>query len=105
VALSELLSRRADWWGKNTNQRILAKWDKFLPAVLRGHIRPYRWQRTTLLVEAENSAWAQELQLRKPEIIAGINTAAEKEILKELVVRVKGRPFTSNRDPGRVPDR
>ena len=73
-------------------QLAMRQWSEVVGDALAEKSQPDRYERGTLWVVASGSAWAQEIRLRKDEIVRRLN-----EISKEpglfFDVRVGARPF------------
>ena len=73
-------------------QSAMRRWPEVVGSALAVKSQPDRYERGTLWVVASGSAWAQEIRLRKDEIVRRLN-----EISKEpglfSDVRVGARPF------------
>lgn len=57
--------------------RLSAKWPEIMGPLLSGKTSPVRFRNGVLTVLVQNHAWAQELQLRKPELLERVNAALE----------------------------
>lgn len=53
------------------------------------YIKPAYFKGNTLVVEVENPAWAQEIIMRKPQIIDAMNKKAGRQIIKTLRTQLK----------------
>ncbi len=53
------------------------------------HIEPGHFKKNVLVIDVENPGWAQEVIMRKPQIIKEMNAKAGKEIIKNLRTRIK----------------
>lgn len=69
-------------------ESVIARWDDLLPAALRGHAQPLRWNDTTLWVRVDAPVWAQEVLLAAPQILAAVNAAAGGPRARELRTKV-----------------
>lgn len=73
-------------------QKAMQKWGEVVGEALADKSFPDRFDRGTLWVVATGSAWAQEIRLRKEEIVRRLNEAAgEAGLFNEI--RVGVRPF------------
>lgn len=53
------------------------------------HIQPAYFKNHTLVISVENSAWAQEVIIRKPKIMEEMNTLAGKKIIRKLRTQLR----------------
>jgi len=53
------------------------------------HSRPFRFRDSTLIVEVTESAWINELSMRKTDIINRLERAVGERVVKELRFEVK----------------
>jgi predicted nucleic acid-binding Zn ribbon protein len=73
-------------------QRAMQHWAEVVGEALAAKSFPDRYEKGTLWVVATGSAWAQEVRLRKEEIVRRLNeAAAEPGLFSEI--RVGVRPF------------
>lgn len=73
-------------------QIAMQKWGEVVGEALADKSFPDRYEKGTLWVVATGSAWAQEIRLRKEEIVKRLNDAAGEHSLFSDV-RVGVRPF------------
>lgn len=57
--------------------RLSSKWPEIVGPLLSGKTAPVRFRNGVLTVLVQNHSWAQELQLRKPDLLGRINAALE----------------------------
>ncbi len=74
-------------------RRALRRWPEIVGALLAERSCPDRYDRGVVWVAVEGSAWAQELRLAKPRILARLRELAGDEFLFEDL-RFGVRPFT-----------
>lgn len=58
-------------------QQVLRNWSEIVGGALATKISVVKYDHGTLIVEADGSAWAQEVQLHSETILARLNEAAE----------------------------
>lgn len=72
-------------------QQSMKHWGEVVGSALADKSTPDRYEKGTLWVVATGSAWAQEIRLRKEEILVRLNEAAgEKGLFEDI--RVGSRP-------------
>jgi hypothetical protein len=85
--LREVL-KPGDREGLEQRQQIRRVWEAVVPPALRGRTRLLEVRRKELWVEVSASAWAQELQFLKPEILAALDQALSPGTIRDLRFRV-----------------
>jgi predicted nucleic acid-binding Zn ribbon protein len=71
-------------------QIAMRKWEEIVGEALADKSTPDRYEKGTLWVVASGSAWAQEIRLRKEEIVSRLNEAAgEPGLFHEVRVGVR----------------
>lgn len=73
-------------------QAAMRRWPEIVGSTLADKSLPDRYERGTLWVVASGSAWAQEIRLRKDEIVRRLNKISKEPGLFSDV-RVGARPF------------
>lgn len=69
-------------------QSVFDRWEELLPAPLRGHVRPLRWERTTLWLEVDGPVWAQEVRMLAPGLMLKLNAVCGDALVTELRTKV-----------------
>jgi len=64
------------------------RWTELLPAALRGHVRPLRWERKTLWLEVDGPVWAQETRMLAPGLLLKLNAACGSVVVTEIKTKV-----------------
>ncbi len=71
-------------------QKAMRKWPEAVGTLLAAKGTPDQYEKGTLWIAAEGSAWAQEFQLRKHQILDRLNEiAGEKALFSDLRARVR----------------
>lgn len=68
--------------------RIAEHWEEAVGADVARHCRPAALQGPVLIVSVDSSVWCQQLQLRTPEIVAGLRRVFGEEAPSEVRLRV-----------------
>lgn len=68
--------------------RIAQRWQEALGEEIASHCRPTALRGSVLETTADSSAWCQQLQLRKPEILASLRSALGDDAPSDLWLRV-----------------
>jgi predicted nucleic acid-binding Zn ribbon protein len=87
--------------------QIGAIWEATVGAQVAAHCRPLGLRGDVLEIQADSPVWSQQLQLRKPELLAALEQALGAEAPRELRFQVgyvrarsRGGPSGAGRSPG-----
>jgi len=80
---------------------LIALWPVVVGEKVAGRTRPVRLFGQTFIVEAATQVWRKQLAQMRSEIIARLNAASGRPIVKDLEFRVE--VSTARRPPGRAP--
>lgn len=81
-------------WGQRIKgYYILDDWKKMVPKKFYLHTQPIKIQNSMLFIRVKNHVWANELRIRKGEILAKINQRPGSCIIKDIVIRIEPRNF------------
>jgi predicted nucleic acid-binding Zn ribbon protein len=69
--------------------RLLRVWDSAVPAEIAEHCEPTDWKQGTLELTVATPVWAQQIALRKPEILAALKAALGPGAPTDLRTRVR----------------
>lgn len=69
-------------------QTVFDRWDELLPAHLRGHVRPLRWENRTLWLMVDGPVWAQEVRMLAPGLLVKLNAVSGGNAVTELKTKV-----------------
>ena len=90
-AVSELVSRILENWdmGRLTReQRVFLVWEEALGPALARTTRPVAVHHGSLIIAVKDSAWLQELQFMKPEIVRKLNRVLGRGAIRELRFKI-----------------
>lgn len=68
--------------------RVAERWEEAVGAEIARVARPTAMRRDTLELSVESSVWAQQLQLRKPELLAALRRVLEEDAPADLWFKV-----------------
>ena len=90
-ALRELVSGRG--WAERTDaSSVLARWPDLVGEHTAAHCRPVELDEGRLRVSADSSAWATQLRLLAPRLVAAVNERVGSVVVTELVVEGPAAP-------------
>ena len=75
-------------------QKVMRNWEEAVGSLLASKTSPDRFDHGTIWVASSGSAWAQEIRLRREEIVKRLNVMAGEELFKDIRVGVRApRPW------------
>ena len=89
--LNELILRRPEFKKKLREQESFSVWDEVLKSDISKNTRPSRIRDGVLFVETTTSAWANELNFLKSDIISKINGRLGDGVVKDIYFHVTGK--------------
>lgn len=89
AALQRLLAERG-WQAALAASGVLARWEEIAGPDVAAHCRPVSLQGDTLVLAAESTAWATQIRLLAPTVLAKVSQAAGAGVVSRLVVRGPG---------------
>jgi predicted nucleic acid-binding Zn ribbon protein len=92
--ISSYLKNR-NWVQRIDGYSILQSWEEVVPINVARNTKPIKIQNNTLFVRVKNHVWANELRIRKGEIIHLINQKAGKDLIKDIIIKIDNRYFYS----------
>lgn len=104
-AIEDLLAARG-WQGEAKVAQVTADWPRTVGEDLAAHCRPVALRDGTLTVEAESTAWATQIRLLAPRLLARIAEVAGAGVVTRLTVHGPAGPSWRHgrlRVPGRGP--
>ncbi len=94
IALGRILPRVFEDLGLGASARVVQiadRWQEAVGAEIAGHSRPLMLRGEVLEVEVPSSVWAQQLQLRLPEMLRGLERVWGEEAPSQLRLRLEPR--------------
>ncbi|MES1228441.1 MAG: DUF721 domain-containing protein [Armatimonadota bacterium] len=75
-------------------QKVMRNWEEAVGALLASKTTPDRFDHGTVWVASTGSAWAQEIRLRREEIVGRLNQMAGEDLFTDIRVGVRApRPW------------
>lgn len=65
-------------------QRAIDLWSEVVGESIDSNTEPVSVEHGVLSIKTKNSAWSQELQLQKPQILEKLNKKLDKKIIKDI---------------------
>ena len=85
--VSDLISRALDRPDMSTAlqaNKLLRRWPEVVGSDLAKRCSPDRFERGTVFVAVEGSAWAQELRMHKDDLLARLNALSDKPLFTDI---------------------
>ncbi|HBT97669.1 MAG TPA: hypothetical protein DEB25_08595 [Desulfobulbaceae bacterium] len=76
------------WQAQVEAYALLARWPEVIDAETAAHSRPAKITAGVLWVEAENPAWMQQLQYRRDDMLAALNSRLSHARIREIRLRL-----------------
>lgn len=103
-SLIEKLVKTRGWQQPTAEGTVFGAWEKVVGAEVAAHSRPIKLENTELTVEAESTAWATQLRLLAPKLVAGIATQVGHNVVTKLHIHGPTAPSWA-KGPRRVKGR
>jgi predicted nucleic acid-binding Zn ribbon protein len=81
------------WGTKIKGYQIISHWGDLVAREVAQNSQPIKIQNQCLFLSVKSNVWANELNLRKGEIIQKINLKAEEEIISNILFKVQPSQF------------
>ncbi len=85
--------RKRHWLERMNGYDILQSWEDILPPKIAVNTKPVKIQNHLLFIRVKNHIWANELKIRKGEIVHMINRKAGDDIIRDIVIRIDPQLF------------
>lgn len=82
------------WDKKLKGYQAINCWEEVVGEEIAQHSQPIKIQDQTLLLRVKSNVWANELNLRKGELIQKINLKAGEEIISNILFKVQPSKFS-----------
>ncbi|MFP4445220.1 MAG: DUF721 domain-containing protein [Desulfosudaceae bacterium] len=89
--VGDILKDTLAQWSQGAGQpitQVWRLWDATVGEAIAANAQPYRLKNRILIVHVTASAWTQQLQYLKAEIIAGLNRAAGKTLVTDIKFKI-----------------
>ncbi|EOM75686.1 DUF721 family protein [Rhodococcus rhodnii] len=85
-ALTGALSKQRGWSGKVSEGVVFGRWEDVVGPDIAAHAQPTALRDQTLSVSAESTAWATQLRMMQPQILARIADAVGNGVVRSLTI-------------------
>ncbi len=89
--------KERNWEQRIDGYNLFDCWDDILPPKIALNTKPVKIQNDTLFLVVKNHIWAQEINLRKGEIINIINKKIGKIVITNVITRINLKQFMNNK--------
>lgn len=100
VPLKEALEdyfKRKRWDKRLKGYQAINYWEEVVGEEIAQHSQPIKIQDQTLFLRVKSNVWANELNLRKGELIQKINLKTGEEIISDILFKVQPAHFNFNK--------
>jgi len=95
TALEKFLKEKK-WSKKIKGYQIISNWENLVGKKLAQSSQPIKIQDKCLFLAVKSNVWANELNLRKGEIVEKINLEAGEEIISNILFKARRSQFKDN---------
>ena len=85
--------KNRNWVQRLDGYSILQSWEDIVPKKISLNTKPMKIQNNALFVRVKNHVWANEVRIRRGEIINLMNQKIGKDIIKNIIIRIDTRYF------------
>jgi len=85
--------KNRNWIQRIEGYNILQSWEEVVPEKISRNTKPIKIQNNTLFIRVKNHVWANELKIRKGEIMNLINQKTGKDLIKNIIIRIDTKYF------------
>lgn len=82
-----------NWTQRFNGYDIFQSWDDFIPEKIALNAKPIKIQDNNLFIRVKNHVWANEIRIRKGEIINLINQKIGKKSVGNIIIRIDTKYF------------
>ncbi len=93
--LIQIFFRTRNWAQRIDGYDIFSSWQNILPPKIACNTKPLKIQNNTLFLIVKNHIWANEIRIRKGEIINIINKKANQDLIEEVIININSKKFIS----------
>lgn len=98
VHIRELIQnyfKNRHWSQRIDGDSILQIWDQIIPNKIYQNVKPIKIQNNILFVRVKNHIWANEVKIRKGEIIFLLNQNSKEHQIENIVIRIDEQFFNN----------
>lgn len=85
--------KERNWIQRIKGYNIFDSWEEFIPKQIAKNAKPIKIQDNTLFIRVKNHVWANEIRIRRGEIINLVNNNTGKNVIKNLIIRIDTKYF------------
>lgn len=82
-----------NWTQRIDGYNLFSYWGDLLPVKIAHNTKPVKIQNDTLFLMVKNHIWANEINIRKSEIISIINKESGQDLIKDIVITINLNKF------------
>lgn len=85
--------RNRHWDQRMNGYPILESWEKIVPQKIATNTKPIKIQNNILFVRVKNHVWANEIKIKKGELLYRINKTKQENFIKDIIIRIDTNYF------------
>ncbi len=88
--------KERNWTQRIDGYHIFQSWEDMVSNKIAMNAKPIKIQNNVLFMRVKNHVWANELKIRKGEIMNQINQKIGRDLVKDIIIRIDTRYFKDN---------
>jgi predicted nucleic acid-binding Zn ribbon protein len=93
----QIFFRKRNWTQRINGYNLFSSWKDILPLKISLNTKPIKIQNNILFLMVKNHIWANEISIRKGEIINIINKKIGQDLIKDVIIKINYNIFIKNK--------
>ena len=89
----QLFFKRRNWTQRIDGYNLFDFWEDILPSKIALNTKPLKIQNNNLFLMVKNHVWANEISVRKGEIINMLNQKTGKNLIENIIIKINPSKF------------
>ncbi len=85
-----------NWEQRIDGSSIFDSWEEIIPVKISLNTKPEKIQNNKLFIKVKNHVWANELKIKKGEIINLVNKNMGYNLINDLIIKIDSKYFKNN---------
>lgn len=98
ISIKEVIQNffeKRNWTQRIEGYNLFGYWEDLFSPNIALNTRPIKIQNNTLFLMVKNHIWANEVRIRKGEIISTLNKKFGKQIIEEIIIKISSNKFSN----------
>lgn len=98
VHIDELIQKffkTRNWKQRIEGYNLFRSWENIIPPKIASNTKPIKIQNNTLFLMVKNHIWANEIRIRKGEIINNLNKQIGHNLIEDIVIKINTDKFNN----------